>query len=383
MMTTLAKVSRIRYRIAIMENHAYARGKKVFTGLSGGVDSAVSAALLQRAGADVTGVFIKGWYPPGMPCTWAADRRDAMRVAAHLGIPFHTLDASEEYKRGVIDYLLAEYAAGRTPNPDIMCNREVKFGAFYNFAREHGADFIATGHYAQSIRGTSHSANESDNTSDAHLRRGIDESKDQSYFLWAIPPVALARTIFPVGSMSKSDVRVLAEKFDLPVAEKKDSQGICFLGSISVADFLRNELGSVAGDAVDQAGKLVGRHDGAALYTLGERIALQEAASGPWYVIEKDMDTNRIVVARVRNAGQQQSLQSTEIKLRETNWFDPLRLDESLEAQYRYHGPRISGTFDTERNIFVPNESLSEPIASGQSLVLYAGDECIGGGIIV
>ena len=161
------------------------RGKRIFVGLSGGVDSAVSAALLQKAGANVTGVFIKGWYPPGMPCTWADDRRDAMRVAASLGIPFYTLDASAEYKKGVIDYLLSEYAAGRTPNPDVMCNREVKFGAFYAFAKEHNANFIATGHYARK----SHSTDSNDS---AKLFTGIDQSKDQSYFLWAIPTEALA-----------------------------------------------------------------------------------------------------------------------------------------------------------------------------------------------
>src|SRR3989344_6303972 len=195
------------------------RGKSVFVALSGGFDSAVSAALLKEAGAQVTGVFIKGWYPPGMPCTWAAERRDAMRVAAHLHIPYLTLDASVEYKKSVIDYLIAEYRAGRTPNPDVMCNREVKFGAFYRFAKEHGADAIATGHY----------------------RAG---EKDQSYFLWAVPKDILNATLFPVGKMEKIEVRKLAKKFNLPVAKKKDSQGICFLGSVSVKEFLEQEFGS-------------------------------------------------------------------------------------------------------------------------------------------
>src|SRR3989338_7476672 len=174
------------------------KGKNVFAGLSGGVDSAVSAALLREAGAQVTGVFFKGWYPPGMPCTWTEDRRDAMRTAARLQIPFRTLDASAEYKSGVIDYLLAEYRAGRTPNPDVMCNREVKFGAFYRFAKNSGADAIATGHY----------------------RSG---EKDQSYFLWAVPKNILEATLFPVGKMEKSEVRAFAKKFNLPVAGKKDS----------------------------------------------------------------------------------------------------------------------------------------------------------------
>src|SRR3989338_2850405 len=218
------------------------RGKNIFVGLSGGVDSAVSAALLKDAGAEVIGVFIKGGYPPGIPCTGAEERRDAMRVAARLRIPFETLDASAEYKQGVIDYLLAEYRAGRTPNPDVMCNREVKFGVFYRFALDHGADTIAMGHY----------------------RSG---EKDQSYFLWAVPKDVLNATLFPVGNMEKSRVRMLAQKFKLPVAEKKDSQGICFLGSVSVAEFLRSEFGS---------------DNPVLFYTLGQRVPRSD---GPWYVV--------------------------------------------------------------------------------------------------
>lgn len=339
------------------------KGKRVFVGLSGGVDSAVSAALLQQSAADVVGVFIKGWYPPGMPCTWASDRHDAMRVAAHLGIPFHTLDASAEYKKGVIDYLLSEYAAGRTPNPDIMCNREVKFGAFYQFAKEHGADFIATGHYAR--------------TEDAKLLRGIDDSKDQSYFLWAVPAQAMAHTLFPVGGMPKSGVRVLAQKFKLPVAEKKDSQGICFLGSISVDEFLKQELGTKPGKAIDEQGNDVGAHDGAVLHTLGERIALRDAAAGPWYVIRKDLEKN-VLVVRHGDAKVETSVSS--IRLREENWFTPELLSSEVEAQYRYHGPRIAGLY--KEHAFIPTEPLKEAVASGQSLVLYKGDTCIGGGII-
>ncbi|HET9641300.1 MAG TPA: tRNA 2-thiouridine(34) synthase MnmA, partial [Candidatus Paceibacterota bacterium] len=175
-------------------------GKRIFVGLSGGVDSAVSAARLKEEGAAVTGVFLKGWYPPGMPCTWAEERRDAMRVAARLRIPFITLEAGAEYKKSVIEYLLSEYKAGRTPNPDVMCNRDIKFGVFHRFAKSQGADAIATGHY----------------------RAG---EKDQTYFLWAVPKDILAETIFPVGHMDKKDVRKLAEHFRLPVAEKRDSQG--------------------------------------------------------------------------------------------------------------------------------------------------------------
>jgi tRNA-specific 2-thiouridylase len=348
------------------------KDKKVFVGLSGGVDSAVSAALLLKAGARVTGVFIKGWYPPGMPCTWADDRRDAMRVAAHLNIPFHTLDASAEYKKSVIDYLIAEYAAGQTPNPDIMCNREVKFGAFYKFAREHGADFIATGHYARTTR--SHLAD-----ARCDLEKGIDTTKDQSYFLWAVPREALEHTLFPVGEFQKRRVRELASQFRLPVAEKKDSQGICFLGSISVDEFLRQELSPEPGTAVNEQGDVIGVHDGAVLYTLGERASLANAHPGPWYVLKKDMATNSIIVGHELPQGNEAKV----MHLREANWLESRPQGTVVTGQYRYHGNLIKGFLDQEQNIFTPQAPITEPIASGQSLVLYEGELCIGGGIIV
>lgn len=305
------------------------RRKKIFVGLSGGVDSAVSAALLQKAGARVTGVFIKGWYPPGMPCTWAADRRDAMRVAARLHIPFHTLDASAEYKKSVIDYLLAEYRAGRTPNPDVMCNREVKFGAFYRFAKDARADAIATGHYESG-------------------------EKDQRYFLWAVPKEVLEATIFPVGHMEKSAVRKLAKKFDLPVAEKRDSQGVCFLGSISVEEFLRQELGT---------------DNPAILYTLGQRVPLP---GGPWYVVGKNVETKEIKVSKTRA-----SVVPT-IPFTDANWFG--ESSRATEAQYRYRGPHIPGHIERDR--FVSEGPLSEIPTPGQSIVFYRDDELVGGGII-
>lgn len=311
------------------------RGKKVFVGLSGGVDSAVSAALLQQAGAEVTGVFIKGWYPPGMPCTWAAERRDAMRVAARLGIPFLTLDASVEYKRSVIDYLLAEYRAGRTPNPDVMCNREVKFGAFYRYAKTAGADAIATGHY----------------------RSG---EKDQSYFLWAVPKEILATALFPVGTLEKSEVRALAKRFNLPVAEKKDSHGVCFLGSVSVEEFLKRELGS---------------DNPALLYTIGQRMPLPD---GPWYVVGKDVGKGKVEVAKTRLPAQAGESAAREVCFRDANWLgEPAA---ATEAQYRYRGPRIRGRVDGGR--FVSDEPLPEMPAPGQSIVFYCDNELVGGGII-
>ena len=301
------------------------RGKKIFVGLSGGVDSAVSAALLERAGARVTGVFIKGWYPPEMPCAWAEERRDAMRVAAHLHIPFLTLDASAEYKRSVIDYLLSEYRAGRTPNPDVMCNKEVKFGAFYRFAKEMGADAIAMGHY----------------------RRG---EKDQIYFLWAVPKDVLNATIFPVGEMEKSEVRSLAKVFHLPVSEKKDSQGICFLGSVSVKEFLEKELGS---------------DNPALLYTIGQKV-------GGKYVIGKDVEKKEITVSKTRAGG------ARAIGFIDANWF--AESATATEAQYRYRGPRIQGRID--KGSFMSANPLPDLPAPGQSVVFYRDSELVGGGII-
>ena len=308
------------------------RGKKIFVGLSGGVDSAVSAALLQRAGAEVTGVFIKGWYPSGMPCTWAADRRDAMRVAARLRIPFRTLDASAEYKEGVIDYLVREYAAGRTPNPDVMCNREVKFGAFYRYAKEHGADAIAMGHY----------------------RSG---EKDQSYFLWAVPKEVLDATVFPVGYMAKSEVRRLAKKFGLPVAAKKDSQGICFLGSVSVDEFLRAEFGS---------------DNPALLYTIGQRVP---RPGGPWYVVGKDIEKGEIELAKTRAP---QARAQSAIRFTNANWVGDPAL--ATEAQCRYRGERTPGRVDADQ--FVIASPLAEVPTPGQSIVFYHEGELIGGGLI-
>ncbi len=328
------------------------RGENIYVGLSGGVDSAVSAALLVRAGAKVTGVFIKGWYPPGLPCTWASERRDAMRVAARLKIPFRTLDASTEYKKSVIDYLLAEYRAGRTPNPDIMCNKEVKFGAFYQYAKSLGADTIATGHY----------------------RSG---EKDQSYFLSAVPKEILAATVFPVGNMEKSEVRALAKRFNLPVARKKDSQGVCFLGSVSIEEFLKSEFGVQPGYAKNEKGNIVGQHDGVLLFTLGQRIALRETnEAGPWFVLRKDVERNELTVGKTRSGSIENV--SGEISFSNANWFtEPIG---AVEAQYRYRGPRVQGYI--KENSFVSSELLPEIPTPGQSIVFYQKNELVGGGII-
>jgi tRNA-specific 2-thiouridylase len=240
------------------------------------------------------------------------------------------------------------------------------------FAKKQGADFIATGHYAQTVH-----RKETDEVSGVQLLRGIDPEKDQSYFLWAIPQESLADTLFPLGGMHKPEVRKLAASFTLPNATKRDSQGICFLGNISVEEFLANEFGIEPGSAYDIEGVEVGEHAGALLSTIGQRIALEDAAPGPWYVIAKDIEKNRLTVAhspRMKFASY--------ITLESTNWFKEPKKGKEYTAQYRYHGSKIKGTFNAERQAFVSDDGIGEAVASGQSLVLYDGEECIGGGII-
>lgn len=350
------------------------KNKKIYVGLSGGVDSSVSAALLLRAGAKVVGVFIKGWYPPGMPCTWASDRLDAMRTATRLGIPFHTLNASVAYKKNVIDYLIAEYAVGRTPNPDVFCNRDIKFGVFAQDAFFRGADYIATGHYAQLHH----------HGDDVILSRGVDAKKDQSYFLWAVSSNVFSRTLFPVGEYKKTYVRTLAKRFNIPVAKKKDSQGVCFLGPVSVDEFLRSEFGTEIGRALDTNGNNIGTHDGAVLYTIGQRISLRTSIPGPWYVVAKNFNENELIISHenAQPTYNQDGKVNDVFYLKQTNWFT----DPSLAncAQYRYHGPLIDGVMKIKNNeyFFIPNHSLPEAVADGQSLVLYRGAQCVGGGIL-
>jgi tRNA-specific 2-thiouridylase len=214
--------------------------KRVFVGMSGGVDSSVSSALLKKAGFDVTGVFIKTWSPDFMECTWKDERLDAMRVCAKLDIPFITLDLEKEYKEKVADYMIEEYKKGRTPNPDVMCNKEIKFGAFFNWAMSRGADYVATGHYARTLKKKS---------GEVMLSAGNDDNKDQSYFLWNIKKEHLDKTLFPVGHLEKSEVRKLAKKFNLPTATKKDSQGVCFLGKVDMKDFLEHYIRPKRGEA--------------------------------------------------------------------------------------------------------------------------------------
>jgi tRNA-specific 2-thiouridylase len=348
------------------------QGKKVFVGMSGGVDSSVSAALLQKAGYDVTGVFIKVWSPDWLPCPWKEERRDAMRVAAHLGIPFITLDFEAEYKKAVVDYLLDEYKAGRTPNPDIMCNRDIKFGSFMKAAREMGADYIATGHYAQV----------KDVGNDFHMYEGADKNKDQSYFLWTLGQNELSHTLFPVGHLEKSDVRKLAQKFGLPTAEKKDSQGICFLGPVDMKDFLQHYIPMNPGNVVDENGAIVGHHDGAIFYTVGERHGFTSIHKGshnePYYIIGKNVKDNILVVSHKENPD---SLRTTKaVTLSSIVWNsstpDP---SKTYLARFRYRQTPIECQVNGDTVTFTQRQA---GVSLGQSVVVYDKEQCLGGGII-
>lgn len=350
--------------------------KKVFVGMSGGVDSSVVAALLLEQGYDVTGVFIKVWDAPWLPCNWRAERRSAMHVAAELRIPFRTLDLEAEYKKGVVDYMIAEYAAGRIPNPDVFCNKVVKFGGFFDYARKEGADFVATGHYARTeIR-----------DGVARLLTAVDAGKEQSYFLWNMSKEALARTQFPIGNMPKSEVRALAEKYHLPNAAKKDSQGICFLGPISIVEFLKHYVDTERGNVLNEEGKIIGEHDGALFYTIGQRhgfiVTEKTASSQAFYVVHKNMQLNTITVAP-RIDGKTSAV-ATGCLLSDVNFLAPKEEWGKGELVIRYHGERIplSGMDFTQDGLVCTFAHPVADIALGQSGVYYKGDECMGGGII-
>lgn len=347
--------------------------KTVFVGVSGGVDSSVSAALLKDQGYHVVGVFIRTWQPDFIQCSWRSERRDAMRVCAHLDIPLLECDGEEAYKKGVADYMISEYKLGRTPNPDVMCNREVKFGVFWNFAKSHGADFIATGHYAQNINNK--------------LIKGNDESKDQSYFLWTLTSDDLAHVLFPIGHLPKTEVRKLAEKYKLPTATKKDSQGVCFLGPLDMKDFLSHYIEQKKGDVLNENGDVIGHHDGAVFFTLGERHGFNITEKGttdePYYVISKDIDKNTICVSPKPGFGLGEDFKNKEyILINSSILKDNIDQTKKYTAQIRYHGEFLECRLSFDQNI--AKVIFDEPVlvSPGQSIVVYDADTCLGGGIV-
>lgn len=392
----------------------------VFVGLSGGVDSAVSAALLKKEGHEVVGVFIKTWHPDFLECNEEDERRDAMRVAAHLDIPFLTLDLEDVYKKEVADYMISEYRAGRTPNPDVMCNKEVKFGAFLKKALSMGADFVATGHYARSTRNSKNSLDGRFHSKGgvktknflefSVLHKAIDPSKDQSYFLWTLNQKQLSKIIFPIGHLKKTEVRKLAKKFKLPVAEKHDSQGICFLGAIDLKEFLKHYIKTKKGKVLNTEGEVIGHHRGAVFHTLGERHGFVITKKSPndkaYYIVSKDIKKNILVVSQKNQKDtfpqslgdelcsttpSKKHISNFSVNIDNTNWISEIPQDLSAQvgwkkytAQIRYHGEfllckiKIKSKLSAEVVFEKPTM-----VASGQSIVVYDKDVCLGGGVVV
>ncbi len=395
----------IDLKINTSDNETDRPVKKVFVGMSGGVDSSVSALLLKKAGYDVTGVFIKVWQPENTDCGWKDERRDAMRVAAMLDIPFVTMDFSEKYKKEVVDYMISEYAKGNTPNPDIMCNRHVKFGSFLEEARRQGADYVATGHYAQNVFNTSVSGGSFE------LIEGADKAKDQTYFLWTLNQDDLPSILFPIGHLQKSEVRKIAEKAGLPVFDKKDSQGVCFIGHLDMKDFLKENLGEKVceGDVLDINGAVIGKHSGSILYTIGERHGFElknkTINTESHFVVKKDVEKNTITV--VKESDYTSTIKnevSKEVELRDVSLvvfdgYKDLATTEGISARIRYRQEKqpcrvvfegganskngtnsINGAKRGNTTVIFDNEQKG--MAKGQSVVFYDGKKCLGGGII-
>jgi tRNA-specific 2-thiouridylase len=375
---------------------------KVFVGLSGGVDSSVSAALLKEAGFDVYGVFIKVWQPEFWGgCTMKEDRLDAMRVCAKLDIPFYTLNLEKEYKKEVVDYMISEYKIGRTPNPDVMCNKYVKFGGFFDWAMKNGADYVATGHYARMLKGKqkkaqtqvlgSPSQTRPDHSPDqfsACLLAGVDKNKDQSYFLWTLTQKQLTKTLFPVGNMEKPMVRKLAKKFGLSTAVKKDSQGLCFIGKVDMADFLKEFISPKKGNVLNEKGEVIGGHDGAFYYTLGQRhgfeITKKTTSEDRYFIIDKDFENNTLTVSH--NPIKTEDDSQKEIILKNVNWISGSEPDftKKYSARIRYRQPLEKCSFKKDENgdLVIIFSRFQKAPTPGQSIVFYDEEICLGGGII-
>jgi tRNA-specific 2-thiouridylase len=339
--------------------------------MSGGVDSSVTALLLKQQGYHVVGVYMKNWSRdlPGLPCPWLDDYQDAKRVAVQLGIDFKLYDFEKDYQRLVVEYMLDEFRAGLTPNPDIMCNQEVKFKLFLNTALADGADMIATGHYAK--------------TEDGKLLRAKDANKDQTYFLYRVNKEALAKTIFPLGELTKPEVRAIAKSHGLVTAAKKDSMGICFVGKIGIKEFLQQFVETKPGKIIDSRGQVIGQHDGAIFYTIGQRHGLKVGGGLPYYVTSKDMKKNQVYVTTDL---QDQKLWSREIKFTSAHWINQQPIaGQKLMVRTRHRAKLLPVNKLTKLNnsnwvAKMKDDALA--LTPGQSAVFYNEDECLGGGII-
>ena len=347
---------------------------RVVVGMSGGVDSAVSALLLKRAGYDVLGVFMKNWEEKDEEgvCTSESDWKDVQHVCDLIGIPYYSVNFVKEYWDRVFTLFLSEYKAGRTPNPDVLCNREIKFKAFLDFAMQLGAEKMATGHFVQ--------------TNDAgQLLKGADPGKDQSYFLYMLHSMQLKKAIFPVGGMTKAQVRTIAEEAGLPVAKKKDSTGICFIGERQFKPFLKQFLPAQSGDMVTPEGEIVGHHDGLMFYTLGQRRGLGIGGHGDgrsYFVVDKDLKNNRLIVAQGED---HPLLYSHSAVIEQLTWVDQPAVEGAhygVKTRYRQpdQGAVLSRIGDQKAEVVF--DAPQRAVTPGQSLVFYSGDVCLGGGII-
>ena len=367
------------------------------------MDSSVALALLKKQGYDVTGVFLKVWHPEWLPCDWKEERRSAMRVCATLGVPFMTLDCEKEYKKEVVDYMIAEYRAGRTPNPDVFCNKYVKFGVFLKKALDLGVDFVATGHYARVDSGfksqdsriiNQHHSCIMNHESCFNLLEGKDKNKDQSYFLYTLDQDQLSHTLFPIGDLTKPEVRKLAKKFGLSTATKKDSQGVCFLENLDIKDFLSHYIKTKKGDVLKTNGEVIGFHDGAILYTIGERHGFTITKKSPndprYFVVAKDLEKNTITVAN-KESESEAVFSTKEVVIKDLHLISPTpgvwetsrRVSEKFSVRIRYRQEKQKCSIEKESDGW--HILFNEPqngVAPGQSAVLYDNDVCLGGGVI-
>lgn len=357
---------------------------RILVGMSGGVDSSLSAALLLEQGYEVVGGFIKNWSDSKDlwtgECQWRGERRDAIRVAAKLGISLLTFDFESSYRERVLGQMFAEYERGLTPNPDVLCNEHIKFGLFFEAAMKAGFDGVATGHYARIER---------DVQGVAHLLKGRDPEKDQSYFLYRLSQDVLQKVYFPIGNLLKSEVRAEAAKRAIPTALKPDSQGICFVGKLDFHEFLRKKIPSVPGEIITEAGDVIGTHDGLDAYTIGQRQGLRLSTGGKtWYVAAKDKTHHRLIVV---DRHDHPLLYHHEAWLGDLHWTRDIRPEATqshwtVAAAIRYRQSPQEARAILSSDQATLHLRFTEPVwalAPGQSAVLYRGDECLGGGVLL
>lgn len=342
---------------------------KVFVGLSGGVDSSVAAALLKDQGHEVVGVYMKNWSRDvaGHHCPWEEDLASARSVTAHLQIPLKVYDFEKEYYESVTNYMIETYKKGLTPNPDIICNQEIKFKVFLQKCLDDGAEKIATGHYAQLKKDC--------------LAEAKDANKDQTYFLYRMDPAIAAKVLFPVGKYTKPEVRALAQKFDLPTATRHDSQGLCFVGNVPMKDFLGEFIKSKPGDIVDEHGTKLGEHNGAFSYTIGQRHGLGVGGGKPYFVYNIDTVKNIVYVTNDKDS---QLLYKSEFYIDEPVWWQQPELNKQYGVQIRYRSAKVHGELEQEGKKYkVVLQNPAWAITPGQSAVIYNKTFVVGGGVIV